>query len=58
MGSLTTLTKMIQLNLTQEQFNLVWNLLNEDLLSSLIYEENDVKVWLEVLDIMEDKINQ
>ena len=44
--------KTIQLNLTEEQFNIIWNALA--LSENEIVDENDIRVYVETLNEMED----
>ena len=44
--------KLIQLNLTEEQFNIIWNALV--LSENEIVDEGDIKVYIETLNEMED----
>ena len=43
--------KTIQLNLTEEQFNIIWNALA--LSENEIVDENDIRVYVETLNEME-----
>jgi hypothetical protein len=51
-GETTMTEKTIQLNLTEEQFNVIWNalVLSED----EMVDEGDIKVRIETLNEMED----
>jgi hypothetical protein len=40
----------IQMNLTEEQFNIIWNVLNE----YELVDENDIRVRVETLNQMEN----
>jgi hypothetical protein len=44
--------KTIQMNLTEEQFNIIWNALA--LSENEIVDENDIRVYVETLNEMED----
>jgi len=44
--------KTIQLNLTEEQFNIIWNALV--LSENEIVDEGDIRVYVETLNEMED----
>jgi hypothetical protein len=44
----------IQFNLTEPEFNLVWNMMN----TMRLQDEDDVKVWIELLHKMENKIEE
>ena len=48
--------KTIQMNLTEEQFNIVWNamVLSED----KMVDEDDFKVFVETINEMEDLMEQ
>ena len=48
--------KTIQMNLTEEQFNMIWNALV--LSSDEMVDENDIRVNIETLDEMEDLMEQ
>lgn len=45
----------IQLNLTEEQFNLIWNIMNDDdIMDDALTDETDVQVWNELINVMEE----
>ena len=44
--------KTIKLNFTEEQFNIIWNALA--LSENEIVDENDIRVYVETLNEMED----
>jgi hypothetical protein len=48
--------KTIQMNLTEEQFNMIWNAMV--LCENDIVDEDDIRVFVETLNEMEDIMEQ
>jgi hypothetical protein len=48
--------KSIQMNLTEEQFNMIWNAMV--LCENDIVDEDDIRVFVETLNEMEDIMEQ